>query len=84
MGNMPPTLSASEVGRYVYCARAWWLQRVHGLQPANQEALDMGRQRHQAHGQSLATAQRQVVWVRWLLVLALLLGIVLIYTLWQR
>jgi len=74
-----PTLSASEVGRYIYCARAWWLQRVQGLAPENQQALHRGTQRHEAHGRALAAARRQMVWARWMMLLALILVMALLY-----
>jgi hypothetical protein len=79
-----PTLSASEVGRYVYCARAWWLQRVQGLAPENAAALDRGTQRHTVHGRAVATVGRQTAWVRWLLILALALALALILSFWLR
>ncbi len=75
------TLSASEVGRYAYCARAWWLQRVCGLAPENRSALDHGVQRHEAHGIGLAAAQRQMALARGLLVLAFALALALLFTL---
>jgi hypothetical protein len=79
-----PTVSASEVGRYVFCARAWWLQRGCGLAPRNLGALEQGLRRHAAHGHLVAHAQRQRLWARWLLVLAALLAVGLIIALLQR
>jgi hypothetical protein len=69
---------ASEVGRYAYCARAWWLQRVQGVQPHNVEALDRGLALHDAHGRSVAAAFRWRRWAYGLLALAILcLGVLL-------
>jgi hypothetical protein len=82
--SQPATLSASEVGRYVYCARAWWLQRAQGLAPENTAALERGAQRHAAHGRAVATVGRQTAWVRWLLILALAVALVLILSFWTR
>ena len=79
-----PTLSASEVGRYIYCARAWWLQRVQGFAPENQQALHRGTQRHEAHGRALATARRQMVWARWMMLLAFILVMALLYMTLRR
>jgi CRISPR/Cas system-associated exonuclease Cas4 (RecB family) len=47
------TIRASEIGEYVFCARAWWLRRVEGLEPANQERREHGTRRHVRHGQRL-------------------------------
>lgn len=47
-------IRASEVGEYVYCARAWWLRRVAGLQPEGQALRAMGSARHAAHGRLVA------------------------------
>lgn len=41
---------ASEIGRYEYCARSWWLERVQGYAPDNIEDLQTGELAHIAHG----------------------------------
>ena len=66
-GRTPAMLRASDVGRYTYCARAWWLERMAGEIPLNREALSQGRQRHQAHGRLVGAAGRQMRIVRALL-----------------
>lgn len=43
-------IRASEVGQYVYCARAWWFARVKGYRPENMAALQQGTARHRRHG----------------------------------
>lgn len=61
-------LSASQVGHYAYCARAWWFETVKKLDPLNVEALDEGSSAHERHGW-------QVIWARGMSRLALgLLG----------
>lgn len=84
--DLPPTLSplnASEIGRYVYCARAWWLQRVMGYAPDNIQALTRGTARHEQHGQMVASAHRRIAWARALLLVAL--GVIVILALtWLR
>ncbi len=47
---------ASELVRWEYCRRAWWLQYVRGHEPANPEALARGRQFHRSHRQHLSRA----------------------------
>jgi hypothetical protein len=42
------------VGEYVYCARAWWLRRVAGLEPAGRQRREQGSVLHQRHGRAVA------------------------------
>lgn len=81
-GALQP-LRASEVGRYAYCARAWWLEQVGGVAPANRAALSRGERRHHAHGRLVSAAQRQkrlVYWLFWLAAgLALALAVSLLW-----
>lgn len=50
-------IRASEVGRYGYCARAWWLQYIQGVEPENRVALEQGLQAHAAHGRRTHAAE---------------------------
>lgn len=50
-------LRASEVGQFVYCARAWWLGNVRGLPSANTEALMRGAQAHRRHSWRVRVAR---------------------------
>ena len=49
-----PIIRASEVGEYVYCAHAWWLRRVVGLEPEGHERRELGTVLHRRHGQAVA------------------------------
>lgn len=49
-----PIIRASEVGEYVYCARAWWLRRVAGLEPSGRERREFGTVLHRRHGRVVA------------------------------
>ncbi|MCW5882541.1 MAG: hypothetical protein KIS91_16550 [Anaerolineae bacterium] len=51
-------LRASEVGRYAYCARAWWLQSVQGVAP-DQTRLTAGVEAHARHGRRASLAEWQ-------------------------
>jgi CRISPR/Cas system-associated exonuclease Cas4 (RecB family) len=66
-----PIIRASEVGEYVYCARAWWLRRVAGMQPAEQARRDKGMTLHWRHGRA----------VRYSRVLLVLAGVLLLVSL---
>lgn len=70
-------IRASEVGRYAYCARSWWLTAVQGL-PTEPTRLAAGVVEHAHHGRRV----RLGVW-QWriglaLLTLALILAIILL------
>jgi hypothetical protein len=43
-------IRASEISNFVYCQRAWWLQRVGHVAPVNVRELQTGTQFHQQHG----------------------------------
>jgi hypothetical protein len=47
-------IRASEIGEYVYCARAWWLHRVAGLEPEGRERRERGTALHRRHGRTIA------------------------------
>ncbi|NOZ29238.1 MAG: hypothetical protein GXP39_14475 [Chloroflexi bacterium] len=51
-------IRASELGTYAYCARAWWLQSVRGVQSRNEPAQRAGIRRHAQHGRQAAWAYR--------------------------
>jgi CRISPR/Cas system-associated exonuclease Cas4 (RecB family) len=67
-------IRASEVGEYVYCARAWWLRRVAGEEPAGQARRDSGTIRHARHSRAVALSGALI----WLAALLLVAGIALI------
>jgi CRISPR/Cas system-associated exonuclease Cas4 (RecB family) len=46
------TMRASEIGSYLFCARAWWYQRK-GFQSSNQAELISGTVLHRQHGRKV-------------------------------
>lgn len=50
MANRNRVIKASELSKYGYCARSWWLESVQGETPANQEDLRRGTAAHAQHG----------------------------------
>jgi CRISPR/Cas system-associated exonuclease Cas4 (RecB family) len=55
-GGIPmKTLTASEIGSYLYCARAWWYRR-NGVQSSNQAVMDAGSELHRQHGRQVAVS----------------------------
>jgi CRISPR/Cas system-associated exonuclease Cas4 (RecB family) len=67
-------IRASEIGEYVYCARAWWLRRVVGEEPAGAERRERGVQQHARHGQAVVLSS----WLLGLAGLLLVIGALLI------
>ena len=53
-------IRASEISNFVYCQRAWWLQRVQGKASMNVRELQSGTQFHRQHGRLVT----QAVWAR--------------------
>lgn len=64
-------IRASEVADYVYCARAWWLRRVAGLEPDGQARRHAGAAHHARHG-SLVRASNLLLVLAGLVLLAAL------------
>ena len=50
-------VTASQVGQYAFCARAWWLATVEKREPAHQARLDAGQATHERHGWNVALAR---------------------------
>ncbi len=78
MGKRDDIIRASEIGQYVYCARAWWLGRVLGFRSANVEAMRQGTAQHRAHGHAVVGYHR----LRWLAVALLVLAVMVLVAAW--
>ncbi len=79
----PRFIRASELARWAYCQRAWWLEHVRGYTPLNREALARGRAFHDVLGRKRYrfTLYRRWAWRVLLMAFALaliVLGIVLL------
>ena len=49
-------IRASEIGQYMFCAKAWWLGAIEGVEPANVRELEAGTWAHARHGRTVAFA----------------------------
>ncbi len=71
-------IRASELARWTYCHRAWWLQYIQGHPPMNQEALQRGYRLHESHGKKVRHAEFYRFLALLLLGVALLVLILLV------
>ena len=65
-------IRASEISNFVYCQRAWWLQRMRHMSPVNMQELQTGTQFHQAHGRLVTKAiwSRRLAYIMLFMVIA--------------
>ena len=67
-------IRASEIGSYLYCARAWWYQQK-GVASSNQGEMTLGTELHRHHGQQvLASSLTRILAIVLLLVALALLA----------
>ena len=68
-------IRASEIGSYLYCARAWWYHQK-GVQSSNQAEMTAGTELHRAHGRQVLASglTRTLALILLLVALALLVA----------
>jgi CRISPR/Cas system-associated exonuclease Cas4 (RecB family) len=68
-------IRASEIGSYLYCARAWWY-RQKGIESSNQAEMTAGTELHRQHGRTVLAAglTRTLAVILLLVALALLVA----------
>jgi hypothetical protein len=66
-------IRASEVGSYLFCARAWWYQQQ-GIESTNQVEMNAGTELHRSHGRRVIISgfTRIMAYILFLLALVLL------------
>ncbi|MCD6474779.1 MAG: hypothetical protein J7K85_00780 [Anaerolineaceae bacterium] len=72
------TIRASEIGSYLFCARAWWYRRI-GKPSQNEQIMKEGTTYHADHGSKVARAglcRRIAVFLLLFAVLLLAVGII--------
>ena len=65
-------IRASEIGQYDFCARAWWLGSIEGVQPSNIRELQAGTRAHAEHGRQV----RRAAQLQWAAILLVALGVI--------
>jgi CRISPR/Cas system-associated exonuclease Cas4 (RecB family) len=67
------TVRASEVGSYLFCARAWWYGQQ-GIESTNQAEMTAGTEIHRQHGRTVIALSltRALATILLLIALALL------------
>lgn len=66
------TIRASEVGTYLFCARAWWY-RQKGIKSTNQAEMTAGTELHHLHGRQVIASSLTRTLALILLLVALVL-----------
>ena len=69
-------IRASEIGRYAYCARAWWLGSVRGLPSDHRREMALGEDVHLRHGQGVRASIALSRLAYGVLLLAVVVGVV--------
>lgn len=83
MKDQPKLIKASEIGEYLFCARAWRL-RIEGYKPTlGQHAREAGTRWHLEHGRTLRNARRWQRVATFAGLLAIIVA-VLLFLLWWR
>ena len=68
-------IRASEIGSYLYCARAWWYDQK-GIESSNQAEMTTGTELHRQHGRTVIVSglTRTLAVILLLIALALLVA----------
>jgi hypothetical protein len=69
------TIRASDVGSYLFCARAWWYHQ-HGVESTNQAEMTAGTELHRQHGRTVIVSGLTRILAIILLLVALALLVV--------
>jgi len=73
MSRHDDIISASEIGQWTYCHRAWWLARQ-GEPNRNVKSLTLGEEAHQRHSHQVASTS----FLRHLSLILMIIAIVLL------
>ena len=84
MGERRKLIRASEVGEYIFCARAWRM-RLDGHEPtAGRDAREAGTAWHLGHGKSVRRARRLQLIAASAGLLAVVIAVLILLNWWWR
>jgi CRISPR/Cas system-associated exonuclease Cas4 (RecB family) len=84
MSRKQKFIRASEIGEYVFCARAWRL-RVDGYAPTSgQQAREAGELWHRKHGRSVLHVRKLRRLASYSVLLAIALGVLTLLLWWWK
>ena len=84
MGERRKLIRASEVGEYIFCARAWRL-RLDGYEPtAGRGAREAGTAWHLRHGKAVRRARRLQLIAACASLLAVVIAVLMLLNWWSR
>ena len=69
-------IRASEVGQYLFCARAWWLGVIEGRPSTNVEEMAAGDAAHRRHGRQVRSSVTLSRLAYLILALAVIAGVI--------
>ena len=78
--NSQRIIRASEIGQYAFCAQAWWLGSIVGIDPENIEALATGTLTHQQHGRQVGVSIALSRAGYAVLIFAIIIGLIILFT----
>jgi len=72
-------IRASEIGQYDFCAKAWWLGSIDGVQPSNIRELQAGTVAHEQHGRQVQRASQMQLLAIGLVVLGVIVVVLALF-----
>jgi CRISPR/Cas system-associated exonuclease Cas4 (RecB family) len=84
MSRRQKFIRASEIGEYIFCARAWRL-RIDGHAPTSgSERREAGERWHRKHGEAVLHVRRLRRLASYSVLLAIVLGVLTLLVWWSR
>jgi len=72
-------IRASEIGQYDFCAKAWWLGSIEGVQSSNVRELQAGTAAHAEHARQVWRASQMQLMATGLVVLGVIVLVLAVF-----